>query len=139
MVAAPCLPLALGSFPPVPRFAAGRSSLAPSPPPPSAATLSATRFASPVSMTIFATPAFFSCAMASLECGFTTSDSYIERVTYELRGRRKVRVATSDNLEQLIILGHGAVRVSAKSFHDEVFGTNDEIRRILQENNRKNR
>ena len=43
------------------------------------------------------------------------------------------------NLEQLIILGHGAVRVSAKSFHDEVFGTNEEIRRILQENNRKNR
>ena len=35
--------------------------------------------------------------------------------------------------------GHGAVRVSAKSFHDEVLGTNDEIRRILQENNRKNR
>ena len=68
-----------------------------------------------------------------------TADSYIERVTYELRGRRKVRVATSDNLEQLIILGHGAVRVSAKSFHDEVFGTNEEIRRILQENSRKNR
>ena len=68
-----------------------------------------------------------------------TADSYIERVTYELRGRRKVRVATSDNLEQLIILGHGAVRVSAKSFHDEAFGTNEEIRRILQENNRKNR
>ena len=68
-----------------------------------------------------------------------TADSYIERVTYELRGRRKVRVATSDNLEQLIILGHGAVRVSAKSFHDEVFGTNEEIRRILQANNRKNR
>lgn len=36
-----------------------------------------------------------------------TADSYIERVTYELRGRKKVRVATSDNLEQLIILGHG--------------------------------
>ena len=68
-----------------------------------------------------------------------TADSYIERVTYELRGRRKVRVATSDNLEQLIILGHGAVRVSAKSFHDEVFGTNDEIRRSFQQNNRKNR
>ena len=47
-----------------------------------------------------------------------TADSYIERVTYELRGRRKVRVATSDSLEQLIILGHGAVRVSASAFHD---------------------
>ena len=68
-----------------------------------------------------------------------TADSYIERVTYELRGRRRVRVATSDNLEQLIILGHGAVRVSAASFHDEVMGVTAEISRILQENNRKNR
>ena len=67
-----------------------------------------------------------------------TADSYIERVTYELRGRKKVRVATSDNLEQLIILGHGAVRVSAKSFHDEVMQTQQEIARILAQNNQKN-
>ena len=66
-----------------------------------------------------------------------TADSYIERVTYELRGRKKVRVATSDNLEQLIILGHGAVRVSAKSFHDEVMQTQEEIARILARNNQK--
>ena len=65
-----------------------------------------------------------------------TADSYIERVTYELRGRKRVRVATSDNLEQLIILGHGAVRVSAKSFHDEVMQTQQEIARILAQNNR---
>ena len=67
-----------------------------------------------------------------------TADSYIERVTYELRGRKKVRVATSDNLEQLIILGHGAVRVSARSFHDEVMQTQQEIARILAQNNGKN-
>lgn len=67
-----------------------------------------------------------------------TADSYIERVTYELRGRKRVRVATSDNLEQLIILGHGAVRVSAKSFHDEVMQTQQEIERILAQNNQKN-
>ena len=67
-----------------------------------------------------------------------TADSYIERVTYELRGRKRVRVATSDNLEQLIILGHGAVRVSAKSFHDEVMQTQQEIARILVQNNQKN-
>lgn len=67
-----------------------------------------------------------------------TADSYIERVSYELRGRRKVRVATSDNLEQLIILGHGAERISAQSFHTEVMGVQAEIERILQENNRKN-
>ncbi len=66
-----------------------------------------------------------------------TADSYIERVTYELRGRKKVRVATSDNLEQLIILGHGAVRVSAKSFHDEVMQTQQEIARIIAQNNQK--
>ena len=67
-----------------------------------------------------------------------TADAYIERVTYELRGRKKVRVATSDNLEQLIILGHGAVRVSAKSFHDEVMQTQQEIERVLRQNNQKN-
>lgn len=66
-----------------------------------------------------------------------TADSYIERVTYELRGRKKVRVATSDNLEQLIILGHGAVRVSAKSFHDEVMQTQQEIERVIVQNNQK--
>ena len=67
-----------------------------------------------------------------------TADAYIERVTYELRGRRKVRVATSDNLEQLIILGHGAVRVSAQSFHDEVMQVHEQIARVLAENSRKN-
>ena len=68
-----------------------------------------------------------------------TADSYIERVTYELRGRKKVRVATSDNLEQLIILGHGAVRVSAKSFHDEVMQTQQEIERVIAQNNKKSK
>ena len=67
-----------------------------------------------------------------------TADSSIERVTYELRGRKRVRVATSDNLEQLIILGHGAVRVSAKRFHDEGMQTQQEIERILAQNNQKN-
>ena len=50
-----------------------------------------------------------------------TADQYIERLSFELRGRRRVRVATSDNLEQLIILGHGAERISAQHFHDEVY------------------
>ena len=34
--------------------------------------------------------------------------------------------------------GHGAVRVSAKSFHDEVMQTQQEIERILAQNNQKN-
>ena len=49
-----------------------------------------------------------------------TADTYIERVTYELRRERRVRVATSDGPEQVIILGHGALRVSARAFHAEV-------------------
>ncbi|MBQ5748703.1 MAG: NYN domain-containing protein, partial [Oscillospiraceae bacterium] len=62
-------------------------------------------------------------------------DQYIERVTYELRRHRKVRVATSDSLEQLIILGHGAQRISAEHFHEEVMGVSEEIARILKQNN----
>ena len=47
-------------------------------------------------------------------------------------------VATSDNLEQLIILGHGAERISAQHFHDEVYNAQAEIERILAQNNQKN-
>lgn len=67
-----------------------------------------------------------------------TADQYIERVTYTLSNRRKVRVATSDHLEQLIILGHGAQRISVQAFYEEVSAVRDQITRIVQENNRKN-
>ena len=49
-----------------------------------------------------------------------TADMYIERVTHELGKKHKVRVATSDGLEQVIILGHGALRLSAENFLTEV-------------------
>ena len=52
--------------------------------------------------------------------GRTPFGTYIERATYELRRERRVRVATSDGPEQVIILGHGALRVSARAFHAEV-------------------
>ena len=42
-----------------------------------------------------------------------TADMFIERVTHEIGKSRRVRVATSDGMEQVIILGHGALRVSA--------------------------
>ena len=42
-----------------------------------------------------------------------TADMYIERTTYQLSRDNRVRVATSDGLEQMIILGHGAQRMSA--------------------------
>ncbi len=61
-----------------------------------------------------------------------TADQYIERVTHELRGKRRVRVATSDGMEQVIILGHGALRVSARAFHAEVQQVVAEIERLIR-------
>ena len=49
-----------------------------------------------------------------------TADTYIERATYEIGRHHRVRVATSDGAEQLIILGHGALRLSASAFKAEV-------------------
>ena len=60
-----------------------------------------------------------------------TADAYIEKVTHELAKKHHVRVATSDNLEQLIILGNGAVRVSASAFEEEVKNAEEEIRRFI--------
>ncbi|MDE7262906.1 MAG: TetM/TetW/TetO/TetS family tetracycline resistance ribosomal protection protein [Oscillospiraceae bacterium] len=64
-----------------------------------------------------------------------TADAYIERTTYQIAregAARRVRVATSDNLEQLIILGHGAVRVSAREFQAEVEAAEGAIADIIQ-------
>ena len=64
-----------------------------------------------------------------------TADAYIERATYEIAREHRVRVATSDNLEQLIILGHGAVRVSAREFKEEVEAAEGRISAIIDQNN----
>ena len=61
-----------------------------------------------------------------------TADMFIERVTHEIGKGRRVRVATSDGMEQVIILGHGALRVSARMLHEEVQEAEKEIRRYLQ-------
>ena len=64
-----------------------------------------------------------------------TADAYIEKTTYELRKEERVRVVTSDNAEQLIILGHGALRVSASAFHAEIEAAEGQIADILRRNN----
>ena len=61
-----------------------------------------------------------------------TADMYIEKVTHELGKKHRVRVATSDNLEQLIILGSGAIRVSADEFLKEVKETEQRIKEFLK-------
>lgn len=66
-----------------------------------------------------------------------TADAFIEKVTYEIGGRRRVRVATSDGAEQLIILGHGALRLSADLFRMELERTGGEIAAFLEQNNRQ--
>ena len=61
-----------------------------------------------------------------------TADMFIERVTHEIGRNRRVRVATSDGREQIIILGHGALRVSARMFHEEVQNVEKQIRALVQ-------
>lgn len=61
-----------------------------------------------------------------------TADMYIERTTYELGRHRRVRVATSDGLEQLIILGHGAMRLSARAFREEIEQAKIQIAEIIR-------
>ena len=61
-----------------------------------------------------------------------TADMFIERVTHEIGRNRRVRVATSDGMEQIIILGQGALRVSARMFHEEVQNVEKQIRALVQ-------
>ena len=60
-----------------------------------------------------------------------TADVYIEKATHELGRKYRVRVATSDGLEQLIILSHGALRVSAAAFREEVNQVDQAIKTYL--------
>lgn len=58
-----------------------------------------------------------------------TADQYIEKVTHEMsRKNYHVRVATSDGLEQIIIMGAGAIRVSARELYEEVQAAEAEMR-----------
>ena len=67
-----------------------------------------------------------------------TADAYIEKATYDLGRNHRVRVATSDGLEQLIILGHGALRLSARAFQAEVEQAQGEISALVAKLNRRN-
>ena len=69
-----------------------------------------------------------------------TADAYIEKATYELsRKKYRVRVATSDALEQMIILGHGALRLSARTFQAEGEQVEGEISKLVARHNQRNR
>ena len=60
-----------------------------------------------------------------------TADMYIEKTTHELGRKHRVRVVSSDGAEQIIILGSGGLRVSARAFEKEVATVEAEIREYL--------
>ncbi len=60
-----------------------------------------------------------------------TADAYIEKTTRELVKHYRVRVATSDRLEQIIVFGQGTERVSASEFLDEVLRAEEEMRAFI--------
>ena len=62
-----------------------------------------------------------------------TADQYIEKTTHEIGRKYKVTVATSDALEQVIVMGQGAYRISARDFYEEVERTEKQIREINEQ------
>lgn len=63
-----------------------------------------------------------------------TADMYIEKASLDLAKKHKVRVVTSDALEQVITLGNGALRVSSREFQAEVSAAEQTIRDIIENN-----
>ena len=57
-----------------------------------------------------------------------TADQYIEKTVHAIGRKYGVTVATSDGLEQVIILGQGARRLSARGVREEIEAASTEIR-----------
>ena len=66
-----------------------------------------------------------------------TADQYIEKTVHEIGKKYHVTVATSDALEQVIILGHGADRLSARNLREEIQRMKEEIREDYLEKQKK--
>lgn len=56
-----------------------------------------------------------------------TADMYIEKVTHEIGRQHRVTVATSDGLEQVIIMQQGALRMSATDLKKHIEWTEEQI------------
>lgn len=56
-----------------------------------------------------------------------TADQFIEAISYQMALDYQIRVATSDGMEQMIILAKGAVRMSAPELWREVKAAQKEI------------
>ena len=66
-----------------------------------------------------------------------TADQYIEKATHEIGKKHHVTVATSDHLEQVIVMGQGALKISASDFYEEIERVNQAIR-VMNEEKRLN-
>ncbi len=62
-----------------------------------------------------------------------TADQYIEKTVHDMAGKYQVTVATSDALEQMIIWGQGAIRLSALGLKKEVEQAAREMKETWQE------
>ncbi|MDD2446984.1 MAG: NYN domain-containing protein [Tissierellia bacterium] len=67
-----------------------------------------------------------------------TADNYIERVLDEIGRIKRVRVATSDWMEQQIVLSRGGTRISAKELEVEIYNEKRMINRKKKSINKKN-
>lgn len=67
-----------------------------------------------------------------------TADNYIERTLDQIGRKRKVRVATSDWVEQQIILSRGGLRISAKELEVEIYNEKRNLRRKSKNDNQRN-
>lgn len=66
-----------------------------------------------------------------------TADQYIEKTVHEIGRKYHVTVATSDALEQVIIMGQGASRLSARNLREEIQMMNQEIKNYYLEKTKK--
>lgn len=66
-----------------------------------------------------------------------TADQYIEKTVHEIGRKYRVTVATSDAMEQVIILGQGAARMSARNLQEEIQMMKQEIREYYIEKQKK--
>ena len=66
-----------------------------------------------------------------------TADQYIEKTVHEIGRKYDVTVATSDLLEQLIIWGEGARRMSARELKEEIEAVDIKIRETYERYNSK--
>ena len=67
-----------------------------------------------------------------------TADNFIEKTLNDIGRIKKVRVATSNWVEQQIVLSRGGTRMSARELEVEVYNQKSNIRRKSKNKNQKN-